>query len=182
MHDVIIVGDGPGGLSAALFLGKAGKDVVVFGKDESPMHRAMLRNYLGVLQMTGTEFQRLAHEHAQSHGAKLRSEAAETIAIEGESFTVAGADGVAICAKYLVLANGDSATLDRLGVAKTSDGYTVDVRDGRTSVPRLYALGWAIRRKKIQAVISAGDGAAIALDILSAEAGRDLNDFDVVDR
>ena len=31
MADVIVIGDGPGGLSSALFLAKNGKDVLVFG-------------------------------------------------------------------------------------------------------------------------------------------------------
>ena len=33
MARIIIVGDGPGGLSAALFLAKADQDVTVFGMD-----------------------------------------------------------------------------------------------------------------------------------------------------
>ena len=42
MAKVIIIGDGPGGLSAALFLAKLEMDVTVFGVDKTAMHDAML--------------------------------------------------------------------------------------------------------------------------------------------
>ena len=65
-------------------------------------------------------------------------------------------------------------------MTKEKDGVPVD-RNGRTSVEGLYVVGWSTRTRKIQAIISAGDGAAAALDILSAEAGEDVHDFDVVE-
>ena len=48
MARVNIVGDGPGGLSAALFLAKNGHEVVVYGQDKTAMHYAELHNYLGI--------------------------------------------------------------------------------------------------------------------------------------
>jgi thioredoxin reductase len=42
---VIVIGDGPGGMSAALFLAKNKLDVVVFGDDSSAMNYALLRNW-----------------------------------------------------------------------------------------------------------------------------------------
>jgi thioredoxin reductase len=46
MARVNIVGDGPGGLSAALFLAKNGHEVKVFGQDTTAMNFAYLYNYL----------------------------------------------------------------------------------------------------------------------------------------
>ncbi|MCG8524255.1 MAG: hypothetical protein MI744_18775, partial [Pseudomonadales bacterium] len=51
-------------------------------------------------------------------------------------------------------------------------------RNGCTDIENCYVTGWSTRPDKIQAIISAGDGAAAALDILSKEAGKDIHDFD----
>ena len=62
MASVIVVGDGPGGLSAALFLAKKGHEVNVFGTDQTAMNYAYLHNYLGLREIAGTEFQRIAKD------------------------------------------------------------------------------------------------------------------------
>ena len=74
MPDVIVVGDGPGGLSAALFLARRQKDVVVIGQDQTAMHFAQLNNYLGVSSVHGSEFQRHAREQVQAAGATLHDD------------------------------------------------------------------------------------------------------------
>jgi len=72
-----------------------------------------------------------------------------------------------------VLSEGKGPRLAKaLGVAMSKDGAVqVDV-NGRTSIDRLYTVGRSTRPGRSQAIISAGDGAAVAIDILSAEAGE----------
>ena len=77
--DVIVIGDGPGGLSAALFLAKNGKDVVVFGQDKTAMHWAMLHNYLGIPQVHGSEFQRIARQQVIDHGGRIEDQRVESV-------------------------------------------------------------------------------------------------------
>jgi thioredoxin reductase (NADPH) len=47
-----------------------------------------------------------------------------------------------------------------------------------TSVEDAYATGAMVRAEEWQAVISAGDGAAAALNILTKEKGEHFHDFD----
>ena len=51
-------------------------------------------------------------------------------------------------------------------------------RNARTSVDRVYVVGRSARPGRSQAIISAGDGAAAAIDILSRERGEDVLDWD----
>ena len=180
MADVIVVGDGPGGLSAALYLAKNEMDVVVFGQDKTPMHKAMLYNYLGIKEMTGPQFQKVAREQVAGFGATIIDAEVTGGEKTGAGFAVTTSDGARHEASYVIVATGAKVQLvDDLGPEMDGDEMKAD-RDGRTSVSGLYAVGWSARRDKIQAIISAGEGAAAALDILSAKEGKDVHDFDVL--
>jgi len=181
MHDVVIIGDGPAGLSAALLLAKRKLDVVVFGLDETPMHMAMLYNYLGLPDMTGSEFQNLARAQVERWGARLQTLEVTAVDLDAEQgFVVTTSDAKQTHGRYVIIATGMVRRLaDNLGVKSVAGQIEVD-RNGRTHIPGLYVGGWVTRRQKIQAIISAGDGAAAALDILSYEAGKDIHDFDVI--
>lgn len=182
MADVLIVGDGPGGLSAALFLAKNDKSVTLIGGNKTPMHEAMLYNYLGIDEMTGSDFQAKGRAQAARHGAEIvDGEVAEVS--RGEGGFTATVDGRGYTGKYLIFGCGPNPALaEGVGLA-LNDRRMVDAdRDGRTEVDGCYAIGWSTRPDKIQAIISAGDGAAAALDILSLEAGKAFHDFDVVEK
>lgn len=174
---IAIVGDGPGGLSAALFLAKAGHDVTVFGTDETVMHYAHLYNYLGIESVSGSDFQRTAREQVVAQGAKLVPEKVETVELASHGFTINTAKGQST-ADYLILSEGSKAPLaDALGLDKEGKRVVVDA-NGRSSLDKVYVVGRSARPARSQAIISAGDGAAAALDILSDLAGKDVQDWD----
>lgn len=179
MTKVAIVGDGPGGLSAALLLAKNGVETTVYAQDETPMHYALLLNYLGIEQMTGSDFQAVARRQATEHGATLVD--AEVTAVhlgEDGRFTVeAGESSTDV--EVVVLAGGKQAQAlaSTLGAA-TGDGQVEVDADQHTRVPGLYAVGRVVRPTRSQAIISAGAGAVAALDILSRQAGKDVQDWD----
>ena len=180
MDDVLIVGDGPAGLSAALFLSKREMKVKIFGQDGTLMHKANVLNYLGIPEVTGSEFQRISREQVCSFGAELIEKEVTSAEKTENRFKIVDTDGTSYTAAYLILATGPSNPLaEAFGVDKGDEGILSD-RYGRTKIDGLYVVGWSTRMKKIQAIISAGDGACAALDILSHRAGEDLHDFDVI--
>lgn len=182
MADVLIIGDGPGGLSAALLLAKNGLETVVLGMDGTPMHKAKLFNYLGIDEIDGSEFQRRAREQVRRHGATVQQGEVTELSQAGDGFDAVTAEGQQYHGKYLILAVGTKRDIAKgLGVATDSDGVVEVDRDGRTSVNNCYALGWTTKKHKTQAIISAGHGASAALDILSQEKGKEFHDFDVVE-
>jgi thioredoxin reductase len=173
------VGDGPGGLSAALFLAKNGCDTHVFGKDTTATHKALLLNYLGIDRMTGTDFQKIARAQVEHFGAKLYDTLVTQIEKTGEGFRITTEDQATHTAKYVVIAAGPRSNLAAsLGLTADERGFIIADRNGATNVAGVYAVGWSTRPDKVQAIISAGDGAAAALDILSREKGKELHDFD----
>lgn len=181
---VNIVGDGPTGLSAALFLAKNGMNVTVFGENETYMHDAYLYNYLGIDEIGGSNFIEIARDQCHQFGATIKHALVTEIGPRDDGYKLITQRDDHYGSKYVVLAEGDERQLARnLGVAfeETEGGDEVVQTDknGRTSMDNVYAGGWTARNNKIQAAISVGDGAAIALDILSKEEGRQFHDFDV---
>jgi thioredoxin reductase len=179
MAHVIVVGGGPAGLSAALFAQKNGQDVTVFDTDETWMHKAHLFNFLGIGSVDGSAFMETAREQVDAFGVERHQGVEVTdVAESGDGFTVTTEDGEHD-ADYLVLATGANRDLaERLGCEFTDDDVVdVDVTM-ETSVADAYATGAMVRAEEWQAVISAGDGAAAALNVLTKEEGEHFHDFD----
>jgi thioredoxin reductase (NADPH) len=179
MASVIVIGDGPAGLSTALFLAKNGHQVLVYAQDKTPMHFAELHNYLGIEVIDGGEFQRRARHQVEQFGAAFRDEAVTALERNGDGFVVRTDEGGEDRADYVVLAGGKAAQgLAQQVGAKRVDGRVVVDTEYATDVDRLYAVGRVARPERSQAIISAGAGATAALDILAREAGRDITDWD----
>ncbi|NNF10083.1 MAG: NAD(P)/FAD-dependent oxidoreductase, partial [Acidimicrobiia bacterium] len=113
MARIAIVGDGPGGLSAALFLAKNGQDVTVYGTDETAMHFAYLYNYLGIPEIDGSAFQEVARGQVAAVGADIRTLRVESVDRSDNGFTVTPEGGEAEEADYLILTEGKNPELAR---------------------------------------------------------------------
>ncbi len=179
-HDVSIIGGGPAGLSAALFTAKNGLETAVFDTDATWMHKAHLFNYPGIGSIDGSTFIDTLRGQVDSFGAERRQDVEVTdVNGSGGEFVLKTENGQ-FEADYVVLATGAHRRLaDSLGCEFT-DQETVDVNVSmETSVPDAYATGAMVRAEEWQTVISAGDGAAAALNILSKKKGEHFHDFDV---
>ncbi len=179
MTDVLVVGGGPAGLSAALFTQKNGLETTVFDTDGTWMHKAHLFNYLGVGSQDGSAFMETARTQVDSFGVDRKQGTEVTDVRQTDAgFEVTTEDDTHE-APYLVLATGANRDLaETLGCDMTAeDVVDVDVTM-ETSVDDAYATGGMVRAEEWQAVISAGDGAAAALNILTKEKGEHFHDFD----
>ncbi|MDQ2053997.1 FAD-dependent oxidoreductase [Halobellus sp. H-GB7] len=179
MTRVAIVGGGPAGLSAALFAAKNGLDALVFDTDETWMHKAHLFNYPGIGSLDGDAYMQTARQQADDFGAERHQDVeVDDVDVTDDGFVVTAGDDDHE-ADYLVLATGANRDLaESLGCDFDDDGtVAVDVTM-ETSVEDAYATGGMIRAEEWQAVISAGDGAAAALNVLTKEKGEHYHDFD----
>ncbi len=183
MARIAVVGDGPAGLSAALFLAKNGHDTIVYGDDDSLVEYAELHNYLGLPEANGADFMDTARNQASEAGATLVSTTVVDVAGTEEGFAVTPDEGEeSIAVDYVVVAGGkESQSLAAAAGATVADEAVVVDANARTSVDGLYAAGHLVRPERSQAIISAGWGAAAAIDIISREAGRDVHDWDTPD-
>lgn len=179
MANTIIVGDGPGGLSAALFLAKGDHEVQVFGQNETAMNYAQLHNYLGIPEIAGTDFQQIARRQVEAQGGTITAAEVVAVAEADGRYLVTLEGGATAIGDYLIMNEGRNPQLAlSLGVAVDDDGAIVVDRHGLSSVARVYVVGRSVRPARSQAIITAGAGAAAALDILSREAGKDIQDWD----
>jgi thioredoxin reductase (NADPH) len=178
MAHVLVVGGGPAGLSTGLFAAKNDLDATVFDTDDTWMHKAHLFNYLGVGSVDGSAFMQKARTQVESFGVEHKEQEVTDVESTDDGFVVSTADGDHE-GDYLVLATGANRDLaDSLGCAFDGDLVDVDLTM-ETSVEDAYATGAMVRAEEWQAIISAGDGAAAALNILTKEKGEHFHDFDV---
>lgn len=181
MVEVLIVGGGPAGLSAGLFTAKNGLETVVFDTDKTWMHKAHLFNYPGIGSVDGSNYLATLRDQVDDFGVGRKQETAVTdIESTDDEFIVTTDDDDEHTASYVVLATGANRGLaETIGCTFTDeDVVEVDVTM-ETSVEDVYATGAMVRAEEWQAVISAGDGAAAALNILTKEKGEHFHDFDV---
>lgn len=178
MPEVIIIGDGPGGLSAALFLAKNKVNVVVLGHDKTAMHWALLKNYLGIPEITGSDFQAVAKQQVTGFGAEIRDEVVKSVVKTKDAWNVELESGVKLSSQYLILSEGKAPKLAKQIGLEFHDHTGIETDRNACTPVGAYVVGRSARPGRSQAIISAGDGAAAAIDILSKIKGENFVDWD----
>ena len=110
MYDVIIIGSGPAGLSAAVYGRRAGLNLLVM--EEKPMCGGQVLdtyevdNYLGLPGINGFDMGMKFKEHADGMGVEYRTASVTAVADRGPVKSVTTADGTNYEAGALILAAG----------------------------------------------------------------------------
>ena len=108
MYDIIIVGAGPAGLTAALYARRAEKSVLVIEKDTfggQITHSPRVENYPGFIAMSGNEFADKLLEQVMAQGAEIELDAVIGISGEAGDYTVECL-GKSYSAKSVIIATG----------------------------------------------------------------------------
>jgi len=169
-RDVVVVGGGAAGLSAAVFLGRYGLDTLVLARGKSAIHQcAHLENYLGFPAGISPErFVAIGRAQVEHEGATVEEDLVEAVEPHDPGFAVETQDGRSLVTEYLLVASAyDGDYLSSFDADLETDdehGFLV-TEGGRTSVDGLYAAGWLTRDTVHQAVVNAGDGGRAAVSL-----------------
>ena len=111
MYDVLILGSGPAGLTAALYCARGGKKTLVLGGDTlggQTAGIAVLENYPGWAG-SGLELSEFMKKQAESFGAEIIFVSAKSIDGDAESgFNILADDGNHYVGKTVIIATGAS--------------------------------------------------------------------------
>lgn len=112
MYDIVIIGSGPAGLSAAVYASRAQFSAVVAEKDYMGAGQIaaseQVDNYLGLPEINGYELGEKFREHAVSLGAEFFEGEVSGISKNAESYTVSFKDGSNLESRCVIYAAGTS--------------------------------------------------------------------------
>lgn len=189
MYDVAIVGGGPAGASAATFTARAGLQTVVIDADAGMTRRALINNHLGFPEgVNGPDLVDNGKLQAARAGAEIVDGKVVTLDKNGEGFELKTEDGQSFEAKQVILTLGANAELARTAGVKTKEGTEPRIREivdvdpqGRSSVPGVWAAG-TIAGASVHTIITSGDGARVAINLISDNKGQRHVDHDAMPR
>jgi thioredoxin reductase len=155
-HDCAIIGGGPAGLSAALVLGRARKNVVVI--DEGQPRNQVTRETHGFLtrdRISPSEFRRVAQEQIRAYPSVYFAEDA-AISITGADgyFQITTVQGQTYRSKKLLFAVGmKDLPLDIKGLAEVY---------GKSAFICPYCDGWELRDQPLVLIVKGSDALHLA--------------------
>jgi thioredoxin reductase len=154
-YDVVVVGGGPAGLSAALVLGRARRRVAVV--DSGTPRNAPAAHMQGFLSRDGiqpADLLKAARAEVRGYGVDLLDDRVVAIA---DGFTIRLAGGRSLNARRLLLATGASDVLPDIRGARE--------RWGRDFLHCPYCHGWEVRDQPI-GVLGTGPGSVTHAHLL----------------
>ena len=156
MYDVVIVGGGPAGLSAALVLGRCRRRVLLCDAGAPRNERAReLHGYLTRDGMPPLELLRAGRQELAPYGIEVRDVRVTGVAANPDGFSVVMADGRETAARAVLIAGGVRDVFPE--IPGLEDCYGISAHH----CP--YCDGWEEREKVIAVIGNGASGSALAL-------------------
>lgn len=112
MFDIIIIGSGPAGMTAAIYARRASLDALVLEKDAMGSGQIAVTeqvdNYPGLPRIGGYELGEKFREHAEELGASFSENEVAALTKTDGIFTVFMKDGTSVTGKSVIYAAGTS--------------------------------------------------------------------------
>jgi len=177
LFEVAIIGAGPAGASAAIFTSKAGLKTLLIDSGQSMTKRALLRNHYGIKDITGPQIIEIGKEQAVDFGAVLVESKVQEI-FHADSYFHIQLENDSFDTKQIIIATGaltDLAKKIGLAIKPGIEPYIRSIiqvdASGKTHIPGIWAAGVAAG-SSVHTIISSGDGARVAINLISEKLGR----------
>ncbi len=109
MYDIVIVGGGPAGLTAAIYARRANKSVLILEKNAfggQIVYSPKVENYPGFESVSGSELADKLVSHVLAQGADVEVETVTAVKVEGDKRIVETEEGSAYECHAVIIANG----------------------------------------------------------------------------
>ncbi|MGM9988425.1 MAG: FAD-dependent oxidoreductase [Bacillaceae bacterium] len=186
MFDIIIIGAGPAGSSAALFTAKAGKKTLLIDNDKGLTKRAWVENHYGLMEVAGPELVETGKKQAVKFGAELVEATVTKVEKTEDGVSVVTDDKGNYTATHVIIASGMSVAIAEASGIHTKDGTEPRVKtvfdvnaQGQTNIEGVWAAG-TCAGVSMHTIITAGDGAKVAINVISELNGTRYVDHDVL--
>ncbi len=126
MSDMLILGYGPAGVSAALYGLRSNLDVQLVGKDSGALQKAhLIENYYGLEKpLTGPELVEVGKKQALALGAKIAEDEITDLMFDGNEFVATGLKGE-YRGKVCIMATGSARKKQPLAGMAEMEGHGV---------------------------------------------------------
>ncbi len=152
MYDIVIIGGGPSGLTAAIYGARAGKKILVLEKSGCGgqiVYAQEVENYPGYIKISGSQLAEKLVEQVMSLGADIEYDEAVEIINNGDSHTVRTLGGEYQCRAVIIAA----------GARPRESGAEGETRFKGRGVSYCALCDGAFYRNKTVAVIGGGNTA-----------------------
>ena len=111
MHDLIIIGGGPAGMTAAVYAARKKLDQALIAPQigGQTIWASEVENYLGYRFISGYDLVQKFEHHVRDFGVQVEDEAVQRLSIDGRAFIIETDHGNRYEARIVIIASGRSA-------------------------------------------------------------------------